>query len=178
MSVRTVVLTWWIAAIAALADAQTLDLRASVGPTLVDAGWSAALDVSLAPVPALAVVGGVERSQLAFRTQRDERGGVTTFRGGSLTVGTIGLRLQWPRPTRVRPYLLAGYGAGKSRPTVNPTFPTTVTNNVRAVYAGGGIAVALGARLHATVDARMLVGDEGDELLVLSPLRVGLAWRF
>lgn len=178
MRIRTAVLAASLAVTSAFADAQTVDVRASIGPTLVDAGLSVAGDVAFAPVPALAIVGGVERSRLNSRTHRDERGGVTHFRGGALSIATIGLRLQWPQPTRVRPYLLAGYGAGRSRPTVNPTFPTPVTNDVRAVYAGGGIAVALGARLHVTVDARMIVGDEGNELLVLSPLRAGLAWRF
>lgn len=178
MRIRTAVLAWWIATTAAVADAQTLDVRASIGPTLVDAGSSIAAEASLSPAPVLAIVGGLERTRLNSRTSIDARGGVTAFRGGATTMGTIALRLQWPRPARVQPYLLAGYAGGRTRPTVNATFPTPVTNDVRAVFAGGGIAVALGARLHATVDARMIVGDEGNELLVLIPLRAGLAWRF
>lgn len=178
MRIGTAVLAWWIAATAGVAGAQTLDLRATIGPTLVDAGLSVAAEAGLAPAAAIAIVGGVERSRLDSRTRRDGRYGVTTFRGGALTVGTLGLRLQWPRQTRLAPYLVAGYAGGRSRPTVNAAFPNRITNDVRAVFGGAGLAWAVGPRLRVVVDARMLVGDEAHELLALIPLRAGMAWRF
>lgn len=178
MRMGIAVVAWWIATTAALAGAQTLDVRASIGPTLVDQGVSLAAEAGLAPAPAVAIVGGVERTRLDSRTRSDGRDGVTTFRGGALTVGTIGARLQWPRPARLAPYLVAGYAHGRSRPTVNAAFPNRVTNDVRAVFGGGGLAWAAGSRVHVIVDVRMLVGEEASELLALAPLRAGLAWRF
>jgi hypothetical protein len=80
---------------------------------------------------------------------------------------------------RIRPYGLAGLAVGASRPTVNARYPEAVTNDVRAIFFGGGLAVPVGPRLTIFGDARMMVGAEGVEgIVAVVPLRAGLAWRF
>ncbi len=84
----------------------------------------------------------------------------------------------WP-DRRVTPYVVAGAGAGVSRPTVNAEFPDPVTNDARFIFFGGGIRVSLADRLSLVADGRLQGGSEGnDGTLVLLPLRIGLAWRF
>ena len=71
-----------------------------------------------------------------------------------------------------------GFAAGVSRPNVNELFPDPVTNNVRAIFFGGGIHVPLKERVSLFADARMMVGAEAGELLAVAPIRAGVAWRF
>jgi hypothetical protein len=62
---------------------------------------------------------------------------------------------------------------------VNSTFPTPVTNDARAVFAGGGLLLPFGPRVAAFADARMLVGAEGIEgIVAVAPVRAGVTWRF
>ncbi|MGE3178731.1 MAG: hypothetical protein AB7O32_14780, partial [Vicinamibacterales bacterium] len=72
----------------------------------------------------------------------------------------------------------AGFAAGYSRPTVNAQFPDPVTNDVRALVVGGGILVPFRERVHLFADVRLIVGAEANEVLAVTPLRFGLAWRF
>jgi predicted methyltransferase MtxX (methanogen marker protein 4) len=74
--------------------------------------------------------------------------------------------------------VLAGYAAGVSRPNVNPMFPGRVTNDVRGVFGGAGIHVPLRPQLGLFADARLMLGEEANELLALAPVRVGVSWRF
>jgi hypothetical protein len=90
--------------------------------------------------------------------------------------GEVRLAL-WPAQ-RVTPYVLAGLGAGVSRPTVTETFPDEVTNDVRFTLFGGGVHVPLRDRLSLFDDARLLVGAEAGETLAIVPVSVGIAWRF
>jgi hypothetical protein len=162
---------------AAQAHAQSAMLHASGGPTLVDRGYSLAGGAAWLPLSRLSVGVSVERTHLFTRVRGDGRS-TSAFRGGTLTVGTAELQLSLFPRARWTPYLLAGGAAGRSRPNVNATFPAAVTNDVRAVFAGGGIHVPLGANLAVFADARMMVGDEANELLAVAPLRAGLSWRF
>ena len=93
-------------------------------------------------------------------------------------MGAAELRVTLLGRDRITPYGLAGFGAGVSRPNVNELFPERHTNDVRAVFFGGGIQVPLRERLILFADARMIVGEEAGELLAAAPLRVGVAWRF
>ena len=80
---------------------------------------------------------------------------------------------------RLGPFGLAGIAGGVSHPNVNDVFPTRVTNEVRALFLGGGIDVPLSDRLSIFADARMTVGAGGTEgIVAVAPLRAGVAWRF
>lgn len=99
------------------------------------------------------------------------RGGTSRFVTGEVRVSpwTFG---------RTSPYLLAGYGRGTSRPTVNDRFPTAVTNDAWLMFGGAGARIALASRLSAFADVRAGFQAELDTVFLLVPLRVGLAWRF
>jgi hypothetical protein len=79
---------------------------------------------------------------------------------------------------RVGPYGLVGFAAGVSRPNVNDAFPNPVTNDIRAVFFGGGVQVPLQTGLSLFADGRMMLGSEAGELLAVAPIRAGVAWRF
>jgi hypothetical protein len=79
---------------------------------------------------------------------------------------------------RVGPYGLAGFAAGVSRLNVNDLFPDRVTNDVRAIFFGGGIQVPFNERLSLIADGRMIIGGEAGELLAVAPIRVGVMWHF
>jgi len=99
------------------------------------------------------------------------RGGTSRFVTGEVRVSPLTFG-------RTSPYLLAGFGRGTSRPTVNDRFPTPVTNDAWLVFAGAGARVALTGRLSGFADVRAGVQGELDSAFLLVPLRVGLAWRF
>ena len=68
---------------------------------------------------------------------------------------------------------------GVSRPTVNETFPTRVTNDARFLIAGGGMEVPLRERFGLFGDVRMFFGAEGvEDVLAAVPIRAGMRWRF
>jgi hypothetical protein len=158
--------------------AQSFALYGSAGPTMTDAGNSVAAGGAIAPAPQLTVMFGVERTHLATRIRQD-RDLTSIFRGGTLVLGAAELRYAPLGRHRVGPYGLAGFAAGVSRPNVNGSFPDRVTNQARAVFAGGGIQIPAGDRLTVFVDGRMIVGAEGTEgLLAIAPLRAGITWRF
>lgn len=157
---------------------QALELRAAAGPTLVDRGYSLAAGAGWAPWSRLTLSINVERTTLSSRTSTDNRGGTSGFRGGTVTIGTAEVQVSLLPRDRLTPYLLGGFAAGVSRPTVNATFPRRVGNDVRAVFGGGGIHVPLRPRLGLFADTRLLIGEEANELLAYWPVRVGLIWRF
>jgi hypothetical protein len=80
---------------------------------------------------------------------------------------------------RVSPFAMLGIGAGVSRPTVNADFPDVVKNDLRVVYLGGGVRVALRGGFSILADARaMLAADGYDSVAGIWPVRAGVAWRF
>ena len=162
------------------ARAQSLLVQGSGGPTLMDRGYSVAGGVGWRPWSRLTLSLNGGRTHLASTERSDERGVTSRFRGGTLTVAAAEARLSLFPSSRVTPYVLAGYAVGQSRPNVTAAFPERVSNRVRAVFAGGGLHLPVGAdsRLRVFGDVRWMVGDEGNELLVVVPLRIGLSWRF
>ena len=160
------------------AHSQSFVVHGSAGPTLVDRGYSVAGGAGWTPGSRLTVSVNLERTHLVSRERDDGRGGSAAFRGGTLTLGTAEVRVALLGRTRVTPYLLAGYGAGVSRPNVTARFPVAVTNDVRAVFGGAGLHVPLPRDLAVFADARMLLGTEANELLGVAPLRIGVSWRF
>jgi hypothetical protein len=160
------------------ASAQSLVLHGSAGPTLIDSGYSLAGGIGFSPTSHLTVLFDVERTYLSSRLRSDGRDGFAGFRGGTLTLGSAQLRATPFGRDRVGPYGLVGFAAGVSRPNVNELFPDPVTNDVRAMFFGGGIHVPLKERLSLFADGRMMIGAEAGELLAVAPIRIGVAWRF
>ena len=117
-------------------------------------------------------------THLSSRVTSDERGGGSSFRGGTFTTVAAELRVELRGHDRVSPYVLGGIAARVTRPNVNQTFPDPVTNDVGAFFFGGAIHVPLRERISLFGDAGMIVGTEAGELLTILPVRVGLAWRF
>jgi len=155
----------------------SVSIQAAAGPTVTDKGHHVSAAVGFSPLSRVTVLLDVQRTHLSSRITRQERG-FSAFRGGTMTAVSGEVRVGlWP-VQRVTPYVLAGLGAGVSRPNVNETFPDPVTNDARFMFFGGGVHVPLRERLSVFGDARMLVGAEAGELLAMAPVRVGLAWRF
>ena len=161
-----------------IASAQSFVLQGSAGPTLVDRGYSMAGGIGFSPTTHLAVLFDVERTHLSSRLSSDGRGGFAGFRGGTLTLGSAQLRVTPFGRDRIGPYGLVGFAAGVSRPNVNERFPDPVTNDVRAMFFGGGIHVPLKERVSLFADGRMMIGGAAGELLAVVPIRAGVAWRF
>src|SRR5918993_1137782 len=97
------------------ASAQSLgssfSIQGAAGPTVVDAGHNLSAAVGFSPMPRVTLLVDVQRTHIASRITRHERGG-TAFRGGTLTAVSGEARLSpWPA-ARVAPYALAGLGAG------------------------------------------------------------------
>ena len=161
-----------------IARAQLFTLQGSAGPTLVDSGYSLAGGIGYSPTSRLTVLFDVERTHLSSRLSSDGRGGFAGLRGGTLTLGSAQLRVTPFGRDRVGPYGLVGFAAGVSHPNVNEMFPDPVTNDVRAIFFGGGIHVPLKESVSLFVDGRMMVGAEAGESLAVAPIRAGVAWRF
>lgn len=162
----------------AAANGQSFNVHGAAGPTITDAGNSLAVGVGFSPLSQLTIAVDFERTHLASRTSRDG-GTISTFRGGTLFLGTAELRYAPRGRDRIGPYGLAGFAAGVSHPTVNDVFPTRVSNDVRAMFVGGGVHVPLRDRLAVFADVRMMFGEEGiDGIVAVAPVRAGMAWRF
>jgi hypothetical protein len=160
------------------ARGQAFVLQGSAGPTLVDAGYSLAGGIGVSPTSRVTVLLDVERIRLSSRLRSDGRGGVAGFRGGTLTLAAPQVHVSLLGRGRVGPYGLAGFAVGVSRPTVNDEFPNRVTNDVRALFFGGGVHIPLEGPLDLFADARLILGGEAGELLAVAPLRAGIACRF
>jgi hypothetical protein len=159
-------------------QAQSFLVRGAAGPTLNDRGVSVTAGAGFSPTSRLTLAVDVERTHLFSRLTSDGRGGFAGFRGGTLTLAAPELRVSVFPSDRVGPYGLIGFAAGVSHPNVNAQFPTPVTNDVRAVFFGGGISVPVNRSLSIVADGRMMVGAEAGELLALAPVRAGVSWRF
>ena len=160
------------------AASQSFVVHGAAGPTITDAGHSLAAGAGFTLTSRVTVLVDVERTHLSSRVRTAGRDGTAAFRGGTLTMGAAEVRVTLLGRDRLTPYGLAGFGAGVSRPNVNEIFPDPRTNDVRAVFFGGGIHVPLRPRLSLFADARMILGAEAGELLAIAPMRAGLAWRF
>jgi len=167
----------WLAFPAA-ARGQSFELYASAGPTVTDPGASLTAGVGVALSSQLTLSGGVEWIHLVSE-RRDEGGSTSYVRGGSFLLGSAQLRVAPLGRDRVGPFVLGGFAAGVSRPTVNAIFPTPVTNNARVVFGGGGLLVPLRARVSVFAEAHVLFGVEGSEgIVTVVPVLGGIAWRF
>ena len=175
--IRSLVLVLLIAT-PRFASAQSFVLQGSAGPTLIDSGYSLAAGIGFSPTSYLTVSFDLERTHLSSQLTSDGRGGFAGFRGGTLTLGSAQLRVTPFGHDRIGPYGLVGFAAGVSHPNVNEMFPDPVTNDVRAIFFGGGIHVPLQERLSLFADGRMMIGAEAGELLAVAPIRAGVAWRF
>jgi hypothetical protein len=163
----------------ALASGQTFSAHVSAGPTVTDAGYSFAGGLGFSPAARVTLAANVERTHLFSRSTSDGRGGFSSFRGGTLTLGSAELQVAPRGRNRVGPYGLVGFAAGQSRPNVNATFPNPVVNEARAVFFGGGVIAPIGERLSIFIDARMMIGAEGIEgIVAVAPIRAGIGWRF
>jgi hypothetical protein len=159
-------------------QAQSLGVYGAAGPTLNDKGYSLAAGVGFLPDSPFSILVGVDRTHLSTETRSEGQDSFSTFRGGTLTLASVELRVAPLGRDRFGPYGLVGFAAGQSKPNVNQQFPDAVTNNVRAALFGGGLHVPLGARPSLFADGRLTIGSEAGELLAIAPVRVGLAWRF
>jgi hypothetical protein len=120
----------------------------------------------------------VERLHQPFRLTRFPNG-FSASRGGTATYVSGEVRLALRSPDRVSPFALVGVGGGTSRPTVNATFPDPVRNDLAALYVGAGIRVPLRGGLSLLGDARAMLALEGnDGVMVVWPVRAGIAWHF
>jgi hypothetical protein len=161
-----------------IASAQSFMVQGSAGPTLIDSGYSLGGGLGFSPTSHLTLLFDVERTHLSSRLGSDGRGGFSGFRGGTLTLGSAQLRVTPFGRDRIGPYGLVGVAAGVSRPNVSELFPDPVTNDVRAMFFGGGIHVPLKERVSLFADGRMMIGAEAGELLAVAPIRVGVALSF
>ena len=150
------------------------------GGTLLNAGGhTVAAAFGFSPLPGLDLVVNVERDQLPSRRETFSSGGFSVSRGGTLTLVSGEVRASLFPPNRVSPYVLAGIGAGVSRPTVNDLFPDPVENDLRAAYVGGGVRVPIRSGFSVFGEARaMLAVEGGDGIMGVLPLRAGVWWRF
>jgi hypothetical protein len=161
-----------------VAQAQSFELFGSGGPTVTDAGNSFAVGAGFSPAPYLTLAFSFDRTHISSRTTRTPDS-VSSFRGGTLFLGTGEVRVSPFARHRVRPFGLVGFAAGISRPNVNEVFQDRITNPVRAMVVGGGIEVPLDEHFAIFADGRMLFGAEGTEgIVAVAPIRAGVAWRF
>jgi hypothetical protein len=159
------------------ARAERFELVGSAGPTLIDAGYSVAAGAGLRLNAALTFVADVERTSLSTQTSTSPTGS-SSFRGGTLVLGSAGLRVAPFDRGPIRPLAVIGLAAGVSRPNVNEIFTDRVTNGLRGIFGGGGVVVPFGPRLAVVADVRMLIGVERGDIVAVAPLRVGIRARF
>lgn len=159
-----------------IAGAQSL--QAAGGLTVKDPGTVVSAGLGFSPASRLDVVVSIERIHQPTRTEQFSGGTVVT-RGGTMTFLAGEIRASLLPPGRVTPFVVAGLGAGVSRPNVNSQFPDAVQNDLRVIYAGGGIRIPAGPHFSVTADARIMLGIEGSDSLVATwPIRAGVIWRF
>ncbi|MDQ2674863.1 MAG: hypothetical protein M3Y40_09435 [Chloroflexota bacterium] len=164
--------------LASPARAQEVGVQGAAGVTLVDAGYSVAGAVNYSPTNRLSLVFGYDHTHVESRTRITSHS-TSSFRGGTLFLGSAELQVTPFGRHRWGPYGLGGLAAGWSRPNVNATFPDRLTNEVRALFLGGGLQVPVEDRVRIFFDWRLLLGAEGrNGMVAVSPLRVGLNWTF
>jgi hypothetical protein len=162
----------------AVASGQSFVLQGSAGPTMIDTGYSLAAGFGFTPTSRVALLFDLERTHLSSRLSSDGRGGLSGFRGGTLTLAAGQVRVALRDRDRVGPYGLAGFAGGVSRPNVNEVFPNRITNVVPAMFFGGGVHLPLTKQISGFADARMMIGAEAGESFAVAPIRADLAWHF
>jgi hypothetical protein len=156
---------------------ERMRLQVAAGPTLIGEGSVISAALGYSPVSRLDLFASVERIHLPFELE-EFPGGQGATRGGTLMFVTGEARFTL-RPNRLSPFVMAGGGAGVSRPTVNATFPDPVRNDLRVLYIGGGVSVPLRGGFRIVGEARCMLALEGyDSVLAVWPVRAGVAWRF
>ena len=170
----------------AAAQAQSFNpsfsVQAAAGPTVVNSGHTVAAAVGFSPWSRVTFLVDVQRTELSSRVTPapfNNRSPYIEFRGGTITAVSGEVRVALFPPDRITPYVLAGFGGGESRPTVNEYFPEAVRNDVGFVFFGGGVQVPVRNHLSVFGDFRVIGGPEGyDSMIVMYPVRIGMAWRF
>lgn len=155
-------------------------LQAAAGRTLNDPGSDLSAAAGFSPERHVDLLINVERMHQPTRDQSSSGGVSSTTRGGTLTFVSGEVRAAFRPPDDASPFVLAGFGAGRSEPNVNAQFPAAARHGLRAVYAGAGFRIPLGEHAALLADARLLLGiEEGtDGLTATWPVRVGVVWRF
>ena len=170
----------------AAAQAQSFNpsfsVQAAAGPTVVNSGHTVAAAIGFSPWSRVTFLVEVQRTELSSRVTPsafNNRSPYIEFRGGTITAVSGEVRVALFPPDRITPYVLAGFGGGESRPTVNQHFPEAVRNDVGFVFFGGGVQVPVRNHLSVFGDFRVIGGPEGyDSMIVMYPVRIGMAWRF
>ena len=162
-----------------IAGAQGVSVQAAAGPTTRDPGYSVAAGIGFSPISRLTILANIEHSYQPSQVT-SYPGGVSYFRGGSVTLGTAEVRASLFGRDRISPYGLVGFGTGRARPNVDATFPMRSESDVVSPFAGGGLHVPLGDHLLLFGDWRLMlvIGREADNLSALGPVRAGLSWKF
>ena len=170
---RTIICLLCLILAPGVAKAQSLELFGSVGPTVSDAGNSVAAGAGFSPHRLLTLAFTFDRTHLESRTKYYP-GGFSSFRGGTLYLGSGELRVLPFGRHRLGPYGLGGFFTGVSRPN-----GTRLTNFAAGMFLGGGIHVPVNERFALFADGRMMVGGEGREgMVAVLPIRAGASWRF
>ena len=160
----------------------SFSVQAAAGPTVVNSGHTVSAAAGFSPWSRVTFLVDVQRTQIESRiTPRptNSRNPYIEFRGGTVTAVSGEVRVALFPPDRITPYVLAGFGRGESRPTVNEHFPEAVRNDVAFLLFGAGVQVPVRNHLSVFGDFRMLAGPEGyDSMIVMYPVRVGMALRF
>lgn len=152
-------------------------LQFSAGSQLNAGGDNLSGSFAYSLTPRLSVLAEAERLHIPTDvTLHESEYGAT--RGGTQRFVSGQVRLTLLPDRGVSPYVFGGMGFGTSRPNVNELFPDPVTNDLRVVFAGGGIRVRVGARFTVLGDARFTLAAENDDVSLWVPVRVGLAWLF
>jgi hypothetical protein len=170
-----VLLSLLLPAIAAGQDAGGVTVQAAAGLHDVRIGGNTqSIAVGFAPDERWEFLFAAERTHrpTQITSFAAERGGTTTFFSGEVRFAPVTFN-------RVSPYVLASAGRGISRLNVNETFPNRVTNDAwLMLFGGGGIRVEVTERLSLFSDLRFGLQGESDVIVLLLPLRGGVAWRF
>jgi hypothetical protein len=156
-----------------------VSLQAAAGVTVKYPGHTVSAGLGFSPVSRLDLSVAAERLHVPTSEQRSGDNSFGVTRGGTLTFVSGEIRISLFPPDRVSPFVLAGVGAGISRPNVNARFPVAVENDLRVVYLGGGLRVPLNRGLSLVADARALLGvEDADGIVGVWPVRAGVIWRF
>ena len=166
---------------AAASDApeRRLSLEGAAGLQVDYGGSMQSVAFGFAPTRSLTLLVSAERSYVRDEIEIFEDGSAFE-RGGTDLFVSGEVRYAFFLRSRVSPYVVGGFGRGRSRPNVNEFFPDENERDIHVLYYGGGVRIPVGPRLDAFVDARLTIAVEArsDYFAVRLPVRAGIAWRF